>query len=698
MIATLAPAGAQDSPNPIAAENPVLVDGGPIAGSANGMFFDADNNLWVVSVFGRQINKINPDTGEILETLGEADGVFAPDDITIGADGTLYWTEIFTSAVASRAPGGETVFLVPPGGLQNANPITLSDDGRLFAAGCYTESAGIFEIDPVNGGIIDTVRDGDPGCASNAMDFLGDTLYSPRPFEDRIVAVDIDTGELTNVTTGWAAPIAVKFNSDGELHAGAQGTGEVIKVDLTNPDTTANREVIATFPVGWIDNLAFDKDDRLYVSSASDGGIVEILDDGSTREVVPGVFTVPLGLGMLGEELITANNAQLLSFDKRTGDLNSVFRSVAGIGPLPFMTSMAVADEYVVGMDFFFGNLALVDPATGTTVASAPMPGPADAHGYRGDLIVTDFATGQVVRVATDDLTDRDVIATLAVPVGLAGDDDNVFVSALATGEIVQVIDGGQVLATPRVIATGLAGPEGLTLHNNGTSLLVVEGALGSVAQVDIATGDKETIIAGLDFFGGVPGLLPFGFFNDVESDGEAIFVAADRGNKIHRFETCGGMTSAQAQANGYAVDDRSGESSGQSIAGSAGPDWIIGSDSRDIISGRASGDVICSRGGKDIVNGNWGPDVIFGGQQGDSIRGGPGNDVIYGEGGWDWLFGGRGADSLDGGAGRDRLQGGPGRDSLTGGPNVDRMWGGVGIDVCTDITNADTARSCRAG
>ena len=697
MVAAISPtAAAQEGPALVATTNPVLVDGGPIAGSTNGMFFDADNNLWVASVFGRTITKIDPETGEILETLDESDGVLTPDDLTFGPDGTMYWTEIITSSVNKRTPEGETVVLVEPGGLQNANPITLSDDGRLFAAGCYAPSVGIFEIDPVEGGIINTVRDGDPGCASNAMDFLGDTLFSPRPFEDRVVSVDVDTGELTDVTTDWATPIAVKFNSEGELFAGAQGTGEVIRIDLDNPDVTANREVIATFPVGWIDNLAFDENDRLYVSSASDGGIVEILDDGEVRTVIPGVFTLPNGLGLFGDEIVTANSAQLLSFDKRSGNLNSVFRSAAGVGTLPFMTSVSTAGDHVVGMDFFFGELALIDRSTGTRAASAPMDGPLDALEHRGDLLVTDIATNTVQLVDIDDLAQRTTVAELPVPTGMTGDDNDVYVASLVTGQILQIIADGAVLEAPAVIATDLAAPEGITMHNGGTSILVVEGATGSLTQIDIATGNKQTVAAGLDLYSG-NAILPFGAFNDVESDGEAIFVSVDRGNAILRFETCAGMTESQALAAGYTIDDRSAATSGQTITGGAGPDWIIGSESKDVIRGKAGGDAICSRGGRDMVAGDWGPDYIDGGQERDFLRGGRGNDTIIGGHGWDFLFGGHGMDVLDGGLGRDHLRGGRGSDTLTGGLSADRMWGGLGLDLCIDITNADSARSCQS-
>ena len=125
-----------------------------------------------------------------------------------------------------RTPDGVTIPLVDPGGLGNANPITISEDGtRLFAAGCYAEVLDLVEIDPVNGGIVNTIIDDHPGCASNAMDFVDGDIWSPRPFENRVVRVDAETGEETNVTVDWSVPIAVKFNNAGELHAGSQGTG-----------------------------------------------------------------------------------------------------------------------------------------------------------------------------------------------------------------------------------------------------------------------------------------------------------------------------------------------------------------------------------------------------------------------------------------------------------------------------------------
>lgn len=676
-------------------ENPVLVESGPIVGSTNGMFFDGDGNLWVASVFGQKISKIDSETGTILEQWGQAEGVFFPDDLTVGPDGSVYWTDIIFGAVYKRALTGATIPLVEPGGLQNANPITISEDGtRLFAAGCYGEVLDLAEIDPVNGGIVSTIIDDHPGCASNAMDFVDGAIWSPRPFEGRVVRVDVETGEETNVTVDWAAPIAVKFNSAGELHAGSQGTGEVVRIDHTNPDPTANRTVLATFPIGWIDNLAFDADDRLFVSSATDGAIVEILEDGSIREVVPGQYSLPLGLGVIGDDIYSANGQQLLQFDKRTGETKQITQSVAGLGPLPFLLGLSAWGDQLVGLDAFFGQVAIVDPVAGAVVASTSAGAPADALGFDGDLLVSDYGTGEVFRLNGSNLDERETVATVALPLGLAGDDNDAYVTSFATGQVLQIIDDGNVLTEPIVIASDLAGPEGLTMHNRGRSLVVFEGVTGVLTQIDLATGETSVVATGLTVQPGNP-VFPFGFFNDVVSDGEALFAAADGSNLIHRWETCAGMTEAQAIAAGYAVDDRSQATSGQTIVGTSGDDWIIGSEHSDRISGLGGHDAICSRSSRDVVNAGSGHDVVDAGRGRDVVNGAAGRDLLLGNRGADLLRGGGGSDTLDGGPGNDRLRGNRGNDTLIGGPGSDAMRGGPGRDVCVDATSEDRPRSC---
>ena len=180
----------------------ILVQGVPLVGSANGMFFDAQDNLYVANVLGQSISVLNPETGDILAKLGPEVGVFAPDDLTISPDGTLFWTDPAFGLVHGLSPIAG--FIPVAAGFPSANPITYSDDGRLFFAQCFNLTGnGIFEADPTGITPPRTIRDGDPGCASNGMDWWDGALFSPRWFEERVVKVDIDTGDLTNITTGF---------------------------------------------------------------------------------------------------------------------------------------------------------------------------------------------------------------------------------------------------------------------------------------------------------------------------------------------------------------------------------------------------------------------------------------------------------------------------------------------------------------
>lgn len=122
-----------------AKKDPVLADGGVLAGSTNGISFDpTDVSLWVANVFGATITQIDPESGAVLDRLTAADGVAFPDDLIVASNGDIRWTEIVFGAIFKKPADGQTEVLVPPGGLNSANPLTLfEDETRLSAAGCY---------------------------------------------------------------------------------------------------------------------------------------------------------------------------------------------------------------------------------------------------------------------------------------------------------------------------------------------------------------------------------------------------------------------------------------------------------------------------------------------------------------------------------------------------------------------------------
>ena len=165
---------------------------------------------------------------------------------------------------------------------------------------------------------------------------------------------------------------------------------------------------------------------------------------------------------------------------------------------------------------------------------------PVDATPFRGDLIVTEAATGNVVRASGPGLADREVIATMSGAAGLAATEDDVYVGNAAPGKVLQIIADGKVLATPVTVATGLVSPEGLDLRSNGTKLLVVDGAANTLSEVNLVSGKVKTLATDLGFFSGLPPGSPLGWFNNVEEYKGSIYLNADAANVIHKIPAKG--------------------------------------------------------------------------------------------------------------------------------------------------------------
>jgi hypothetical protein len=54
------------------------------------------------------------------------------------------------------------------------------------------------------------------------------------------------------------------------------------------------------------------------------------------------------------------------------------------------------------------------------------------------------------------------------------------------------------MLSPPVVVASGLAGPEGIAMDATGTGILVVEATARQVSHIDLATGNKTVLATGL--------------------------------------------------------------------------------------------------------------------------------------------------------------------------------------------------------
>jgi sugar lactone lactonase YvrE len=228
--------------------------------------------LYIASLRGNEIVVANASTGAILKRLGLKQGVKTPDDLAFGPDGSLYWTSYDTGKVCRLSPQGQrSEQMLTPG----VNPIAFSGDGKLFVAVAYQGDV-LYQLDPFfrhKPRVI--VRD--VGWL-NGMDWGRDGfLYAPVWSKGKVVRINVNSGEIGVVTDGFGKPAAVKFDSRARLHLVDYLTGRVWQINMQ----TGEKQVLIQLSP-HLDNLAFDSQDRLFVSHGEEGNIYEILSEKST--------------------------------------------------------------------------------------------------------------------------------------------------------------------------------------------------------------------------------------------------------------------------------------------------------------------------------------------------------------------------------------------------------------------------------
>lgn len=464
-----------------------------------------------------------------------------PEDLAFGPDGSLYWSEMFVGAVGRRAPDGTVTHqTVGPG----INPLAFDGSGRLFATVCWFADL-LVELDP---NLINPPRPVLEGLGwFKGIDFGPDgLLYGASVQGGKVVRIDVNAVPPTveTVATGFSAPFVAKFDSLGRLIVLDRGASKLYRVF----PATGSRQLIATVPFG-VDNVAIGSGDRIFLSSYSDGCLVEVMAGGELRWLLPGGMVFPSTPAVVarpdGESVFVGNIMAMREFDGVTGALRGTVRQ-------SFLAPPAFTGAWTVAADGNRLALTTLFPMPGVQVYDTGSAGvvadhrdlvmPVNAVFFQGDLVVAELGLAQgearVTRLgASGRTTLADVTTNLFAPTGLVSTDTSLWVSDWATGMVWQLAADGAQLAPPRPVATGLAGPEGLAVDRDG-SLLVVEAGAARLSRIHPLTGAVSVVAGGLAL--GTPGfgvLPPFGFVNGVAvGPSGAIYVAGDAANVLYKL------------------------------------------------------------------------------------------------------------------------------------------------------------------
>lgn len=506
--------------------------GGSLLRGIHGLDIGPDGAIYVGSVLGQSIFRVDPRTGEARVFVPPPAGM--ADDVAFAPDGTLYWTGYLQGTLMVQAPRGGPRAIAA--GLPGLNSLALDARGRLFATQVFLGDT-LWAFDPAGVAAPRKLLEGMGGL--NGFDFGPDgRLCGPLWFKGQVVCIDVDSGTLEVVAEGFRVPAAANFDSRGRLHAIDNETGEIFRIDTA----ARTRTLLATAPSN-LDNLAFDAEDGLYVTNMSDNAIYAIdTASGAVRSVVSSPLTLPGGLGFAGGRLYVADTFTLSVVDPASGEVGDISRSLAENG---FPTALAASDTRLATTSVESRSAVLWDRASGRPLArweGLGAPG-AIALVDANRVAVAELAGGRLVELDAREPTARKPIAEgLAQPMGLALRAGTWFVSESAAGRVSAIDRDG----ARRTLAEGLLRPEGLAFLPDGR-LAVAETGAGRVLLVDPGSGAREVIASGLplgipDLPGAPPGAFPTGIA--AAPDG-TLYLSADREGAILRLRDPRGANGA---------------------------------------------------------------------------------------------------------------------------------------------------------
>ncbi|MDC3954303.1 SMP-30/gluconolactonase/LRE family protein [Polyangium jinanense] len=514
----------------------VVVAGSPFQG-VHGMAVDGKGHLLASNLLGQTVHSVDLKSGAVSTLVGPPLG--GADDVTLGPDGSVYWTGYFSGQLMRRTPDGKTHIIAKD--LPGLNSLAFRRDGRLYITQLGRGDT-LWEADPE--GKKPPRKILSPVGFLNGFEFgKDDRLYGPILLKGQIVRMDVDTGKMEPVAEGFAMPTAVNFDARKEhLYVVDAARGELVRVRLPK----GSKEVVAKLPTG-LDNLAVGPDDQVYVSNMVDNDIRVVNPaDGSVRPLVEARLSVPSGLAVApedpDEQLYVADVYAFRRVGGRDGKINQTTRVLST--RLNFPMNVSLSAKHVVLSTAYLGghsSVQVLDRASGELLRTIPTPNGAQGalELPDGTLLIAEASTGKLVRIDNAEPAKTTVLTEgLSGPVGLVADTEAkepaVYVTEVGSGKVtrVRLSDGSR-----QTVASDLRAPEGIARHPDG-GLIVAEVGRKQLVRIDPATGQSTVLASDLpiglpESEGLPPGYIPTGVA--VGRSG-TIYVSSDIESALYRF------------------------------------------------------------------------------------------------------------------------------------------------------------------
>jgi sugar lactone lactonase YvrE len=534
---------AQSAPPPIASREygqQFLVSGSWFHG-VHGLAFNKDDQLFAGSVIGQSIYRVQVDSGEVDRFIEPPTGM--ADDIAFADDGTMAWTAFLLGKVYIRK-GNKTMEVA--NGMSGPNSLAFGKDGRLFVSEVFLGDA-LYEIDiknvdkpdfkPFARNDLRRIAEKLGGLNGFEIGKNDGFLYGPLWFKGEAVKVNLETGAVEVIASGFKTPAAANFDPQNpdNLYVVDTATGNIWSVSLTSKA----KKLVASLKSG-LDNLAFDSRGRLFVSSMTDNGIY-LVDKvtGSAKTIVEGKLAIPADLAVVtenGKEIVhVADVFSYRTVDGQSGAVTDVLRVHGDTHAYPI--GLSIGPKHVLLSSWFSMTVEKIDRKTGKLVATlGEFAAPVDAlEANDGTLYVAELGSGNLIKVSPDGKTRTTVVKELRSPVALAqGPGNLIYVTENAAGAVTQI---DVATGARKMVADNLAGPEGIDVGPDG-KLYVAEVGQKRVLIIDPATGAKTVIASNLDiglapYPGGPPALVPTGVA--VAKSGN-VYVSSDLRNAMYKL------------------------------------------------------------------------------------------------------------------------------------------------------------------